>query len=308
MNKVTPKNVRFIKLGQGGEWEATCIQEGMIRLGYESPYHQESMERKWDVVKAYWLDARQGNQGAATRDVNQIRDFYELSEADVWITFFRRKLYWCQVSPEVLLLGDGSRIRKTINGWHSTDVNGTPLSIENLDGRLTKVQGYRGTICTVDMQDYLVRKINGEVIEEVKRAKLSLDNLRIDIEDLIKGLWWHDFELLVDLIFSKGGWQRFSVVGKTEKDLDLDLYSTTTKKRAFVQIKSTTNKSEIEKYISSFNEYEKYDEMYFVYHTGDMDRTILDNAYPNIHVWNVKRIAELVVSSGLVEWLLSKRS
>jgi hypothetical protein len=89
---------------------------------------------------------------------------------------------------------------------------------------------FRGTICSIDLQDYLVRKINGLVIPEVEKTKNSLETLRADIEDLIKGLWWHDFELLIDLVFSKSGWQRFSVLGKTEKDSDLDVYSPQHKK------------------------------------------------------------------------------
>jgi hypothetical protein len=87
------------------------------------------------------------------------------------------------------------------------------------------------------MQDYLIRKINGQTTDEVENAKLSLTRLKSDVRDLIQGLWWHDFELLIDLVFSKAGWQRFSVLGKTEKDIDLDIYSPTTQKRAFVQIK-----------------------------------------------------------------------
>ena len=44
-------------------------------------------------------------------------------------------------------------------------------------------------------------------------------DLKEKVENLIQGLWWNDFELLVDLIFAKSGWQRVSVLGKTE-DVD----------------------------------------------------------------------------------------
>ena len=72
------------------------------------------------------------------------------------------------------------------------------------------------------------------------------------MKKLIKGLWWSDFELLTDLVFSKLGWQRYSVLGKTEKGIDLDLYSSSTQKRVFVQIKSDTDIKQLDEYVSNF--------------------------------------------------------
>ncbi|MCE6978601.1 hypothetical protein EI534_14665 [Pseudomonas frederiksbergensis] len=307
MKPISPNKVRFIKLGEGGEWERTCIEENAIRLGYHSPHHEDSLAGNWDDVRQYWLNRRKGKEGSATRDINQIRDFYELEESDVWITFYKKKLYWCHAASEVIELEDQSRIRNVIGKWSSTDINGKPLRVENIDGRVTKVQGFRGTICSIDQQDYLVKKINGHTIEEVENATLSLEKLKADTEELIKGLWWHDFELLIDLIFSKSGWQRFSVLGKTEKDIDLDVYAPATQKRAFVQIKSATTRADFEHYVKTFNEYDQFDEMYFIYHTCHEDLSDVETRHPNIHLWNLKRISGLVVNAGLVEWLINKR-
>ena len=305
---IAPEKVRFIKLGFSGDWEHSCIEGNTIRLGYESGQHNDCLNGNWDVVRQYWLSAR-NDQGAATRDTNQIRDFYELKESDVWITFYKRKLYWCHAAREVIELeGDKTRIRNVIGCWSSTDINGEPLRIENLDGRVTKVQGYRGTICSVELQEYLVRKINGLTITEVENAKTSLQKLKSDVEDLIKGLFWYDFEILVDLIFSKAGWQRFSVLGKTQKDIDLDVYSPTTQKRAFVQIKSSTSRAEIESCIDSFGGYEQFDEMYFVFHTCNADLTDIKIHNLNVHLWGLEKISGMVVNAGLVEWLINKRS
>lgn len=308
MQEINPTQVRFIKLGEGGEWEASCIAEGVIRLGYHSPHHQDSLNRNWDVIRQFWLIARKGNQGATTNSVNQIRDFYELDEHCLWITFYKKRLYWCFADTKVEELPDLSRVRDVIGQWSSCDIYGKPLRVENIDGRVTKVQGYRGTICSVEMQDYLIRKINGHTIDEVQTAKDSLQRLRGEVEELIKGLWWHDFELLIDLIFSKSGWQRFSVLGKTEKDIDLDVYSPATQKRAFVQIKSSTSKTDFELYLKSYDEYEQFDEMYFIYHTCREDLASTLGERKDIHLWDLSRIARLVVNSGLVEWLINKRS
>lgn len=303
---VTPK-IRFIKLGEGGQWEESCIRENTIRLGYHSPYHQESLAGDWNSVRQFWLAQRKYNEGAATRDLNQIRDFYELREEDIWITFHRKRMYWCHAASTVRELEDGSRIRQVIGRWSSTDVTGHPLGIENIDGRITQVQGYRGTICAVALPDYLVRKIKGEPLPEVIETEKVLIELKNQVARLIKGLWWHDFELLIDLIFAKAGWQRFSVLGKTGKDIDIDAFSPATQRRAFIQIKSYTTYQEAKRYIDAYREHDDFDEMFFVYHTSTTDLVDLAPKDQNIHLWGLDTIAALVVSSGLVEWLVNKR-
>ena len=40
---------------------------------------------------------------------------------------------------------------------------------------------------------------------------------------MLRALDWRDFETLVDLIFARGGWQRSSVLGKDQADVDLIL-------------------------------------------------------------------------------------
>ena len=121
-------------------------------------------------------------------------------------------------------------------------------------------------------------------------------------------MWWNDFELLVDLIFSKSGWQRVSVLGKTEKDIDLDIFSPVTQKRAFVQVKSTTNASQIYSYQKIFSQYDQYSEMSFVFHTfsGNLDKLSIND--PKVRIWDISRVAELVIHTGLIDWLITKRT
>jgi hypothetical protein len=307
MPEAKQPQIRFIKLGEGGRWEASCIAEGTVRLGYHSPHHQASLSGQWDVVRTFWLEQRKGNEGATTSSVNQIKDFYELTEDDIWITFHRKRMYWCRAGREVHELEDGSRIRRTIGNWSSMDGNGRPLSIENIDGRVTKVQGYRGTICTVQMPDYVLRKINGDVIQEVMEAEQALAALKTKVSSLIAGLWWNDFELLIDLIFARAGWQRFSVLGKTGKDIDIDAFAPATGRRAFIQIKSETSLAEAERYIAAYQEYVDFDEMFFVYHTCSADLQQLASREANVHIWGLDAIATLVISSGLADWLINKR-
>lgn len=304
---IKPETIRFIKLGEKGRWEKSCIEdESSIRLGYVSPYHENSLMGDWEPVYAFWLDYRKGDKGAATRDLIQIRDFYDLSEAALWITFYKRKLYWCFAEKQVRQEEDGSRTRKAINGWSCKDLNGSTLTIENLDGRVTKVQGFRGTICGVDLPEYLKRKINGQEQPDVKAAKDNLASLRQSIENLIQGLWWKDFELLVDLIFAQSGWQRISVLGQTDKDIDLDVFSPVTNKRAFIQVKSHASHEVFNNSVARFREMKQFDEMYFIVHTSDPG--LANRPGSAVTVLGLSRLAELVINAGLVNWLITKRS
>lgn len=299
--------IRYIKLGEGGCWEKSCIEEdNTIRFGYEGK-HEECLAGNWDAVKEYWLSNR-NNLGAAARDVNQIRDFYELSENEIWVTFYKRKMYWCRASKDVIELEDGTRIRHVIGSWSCKDVKGDSLTIENIDGRVTQVQGFRGTVCSVNLPEYVLRKINGETQPEVEVAKKNLEDLKVSMANLISGLWWKDFELLIDLIFAKSGWQRVSVLGKTEKDIDLDLYSPITNRKAFVQIKSSTNISEIRSCIDTYKAHNQYNEMYMAFHTFNGDIRLIEESDPSVHLLDISKIAELVIHTGLINWLITKRT
>ena len=270
MQRVTASEVRFIKLGGKGEWEQECIESSnpCIRLGFRSNQHNECLAGNWEDVYNYWHKTEGKTAGKATEYTNQVKAFYELDETSVWITFYKRKLFWCRVSREVIEWSDDkTRIRRTIGKWSSQDINGHELHIDNLSGALTKVQGFRGTICRVDAVDYLLKKINGEVSPEIIEAEKSLHQLERSLEILIQKLGWKDFELLTDLIFTQAGWQRLSSLGKTEKSIDLDLLSPVTGKRAFVQVKSQASLETFLRYKADFENMNQYDEMYFVVHS-----------------------------------------
>ena len=302
-----PTDVRYIKLGRGGEWEERCLHHDQtIMLGYRNPHHADACNGDWDAVYNFWLEERDGKAGVAKSDLNQIRDFYTLPETALWVTFHARYLYWCFADSHVEELPGGERVRKAIGGWKRESLTGVPLRIENLDGRLTKVQGFRGTICSVASNDYLVRKIRGDVQPDVQAAQearqLLLDRLGV----LIEGLWWKDFELLVDLVFAETGWQRVSVLGGAEKDLDLDLLAPVTRRRAFVQVKSSATLATLHESIASFRSMPDFDEMYFVVHSADSALRNLE--VDGVMVVDLPKLAEWVVSAGLVDWLITKRS
>ena len=191
-------------------------------------------------------------------------------------------------------------------GTGATRVYGQLLHIENLDGRVTKVQAFRGTICSVEPEDYLIRKIRGDEQPDVKDALNKYEALKSSLEELMRGLWWSDFELLADLVFAQSGWQRVLILGKTEKDIDIAILSPVTGKRAFVQVKSRANLATLEQSITAFRQMPQYDEMYFVVHTAD--GAVAKYSEPGVAVIDISRLAELVMTAGLVDWLIKKRS
>ncbi len=307
MDKIKVKRAYFIKLGGKGAWEEDCILHNQtIKLGFHNPLHSECLARKWDEVYEHWIE--QGKtKGKATEIKNQTKAFYESDEETLWITFFRRRMYWCFAEKEVIQLADGARIRNVKGKWCYHDIEGYPLTLENLSGKLTKVQGFQGTICSVRELKYLTRRLNHQKLPEVQKAEDTLIILLRDIEPLIKNLTWKDFELLIDLIFTQAGWQRISTLGKTEKSIDLDLMSPVTGNRAFVQIKSKSSRDVFENYIEQYRSMDEFDEMYFVVHTTDNSLSEWQDE-PDIKLWDVTKLSKLVINSGLISWLMKKGS
>lgn len=301
---VAVKKAYFIKLGRNGSWEKVCIEGGMLRLGFNNPFHAECLSGNFEPMRQ-WFEGRAKTKGVVTSNTNQVKTFYEADVDTLWITFYQRRLWWGFAEPGIEQLEDGSRIRKIKNGWNSLDQRGEVLTVDKISGRLTKIQMYQGTLCEVREAKYLRDKINGVVSVEVAKAKEHLSSLMDAILPLIKNLTWKDFELLVDLLFVNAGWKRIGVLGKTEKDIDLDLLMPVNGRRAFVQVKSSSTQSEFEEYVETFSSNSLYDEMYYVVHSLKKDLQVPESGRP-VTVLKDNALAKLVVNSGMVEWLIEK--
>lgn len=305
--KVKASAVRFIKLGREGGWEQSCIEGSppCIRIGFRSSQHAESLAGDWTAVRTHWVTKGGKTPGKATEFTNQVRTFYTANEKTLWITFWRRKLWWAFAASGVVELKDGTRIRQVLGKWSSTDILGKDLLVENLSGALTKVQGFRGTICRVEESAYLLKRLNGEALLEVEAVVNAKQALEESVASLIRRLTWKDFELLADLVFTRAGWQRVSSLGKTQKTIDIELLSPVTSKRALVQVKSQADASTFQRYSEQFREMSQYDELFFVVHTPDPELADLLTE-PGVHLLSGVRLAKLVVSSGLTDWLVAK--
>lgn len=294
----------FIKLGRSGDWAQECINKSILRLGFNNPHHQKCIEGDWDFIRNYWKNEGHKTDGKATETTNQIRYFYE-SEADVlWITFHNRKLYWRFSSREITVTGD-NRIRPCKDSWSCKDIKGNELTVEALSSKLTQTQRFEGTICKIKELDYLKQRLNCTELPSVIRARKACNELKDSLIDLIKILTWDDFELLIDLIFSYSGWKRIETLDKNQKWIDLVLESPVTGKKAFVQVKSTSDIPTFQKYLDQFKNMNQYDEMYFVVHSPKTDLRGYDGDHSD-KIILVDKIAKLSINAGLAEWIISK--
>lgn len=304
---INPKLAYYIKLGRGGNRERECIEETQtLWLGYQEIPDELCRQGKWNEVQKI-LEGIRNDTGAATRDRNQVRAFYEADESVLWVTFFGDLLYWCFSSPEITLLPDKTKTRPVIGHWSSTDILDNPLQKTQLSGPLLRMQGFRGTICKVKELKYLVQKINGIVQPEVEDALQAKAEFEEKIGTLIRKLHWKDFELLIDLIFRQAGWQRMGVLGKTEKTIDLDLRYPITEERFLVQVKSSASLHQLLNFRERLLEYQDYDRVYFIVHTPSND-LIQAQDIDDIEVWLLKDIAHRVVLYGLADWVIAKVS
>ena len=257
---------------------------------------------RWkELTASFMADGK--DKGTATRFTNEVRQFFQDDGLTLWITFVGEQLHWGftdQTPPQVSAELKGT-CRTIKDGWRGTDVVGEPLTKERLSGALTKLAAFRGTSCTVDQADYITRRINGQKSPKVERALAASAEMKAAVLELMTLLGPRDFEMLVDLVFTTTGWRRVGTVGKTQKTLDLDLVSPSTRERAFVQVKSHTTSAQLAEYVGKFKELGPYDRMFYVFHSGEA-RTDAED----VTVIGPEELAELVMDAGLASWLIRK--
>lgn len=305
---IEPSEARYIKLGPGGAWERKCLTEGTLRLGYYDVPHEMGVAGDADGIRQIYLDRGHARRTASSH-ARQVLDFYHAASTTLWITFCDGFLWWSFAKPEVTFLGSdpnaapfGSRSRGCVSGWSNKSLGGRPLRMSEMNGQLTAVSSFQGTICTVKAFDYLVGKINDEDLPEIVAARDAKSALLGATQDLLSLLTWRDFEILVELIFAQSGWRRLGETGGSQKTVDLELMLPTTGERAFVQVKSKADQDQLNEYVERLSGRDEA-RMFYVYHSAECP-LIVDS--PRVTLIGRARLSELVIETGLVDWLITK--
>ncbi len=305
MEKVNFKKAYFIKLGRGGEWEASSIEENKARIGWLSWPLEEINRKDWNALKEKYLHEYK-NKGTATNDINALKNFVESAADTIWVTFHNSQLWWCHLGKEGILEDVTSKYRLLSDKWHNHDINDHLLLANQIPGNLSRVQGFRGTICEIAEIEALRRLINDEPSDAFKAIHHAKSKLVAEVGKGLKQLHWKDFETLVDLLFRNAGWRRVSLLGETMKFVDMELLEPITGDKYQVQVKSVATVNEFEEYFRNFS-HGIYRRLYFVVHSPDKKLAELKiDKYPNTELILPERLAKMIVEFGLTDWLLTK--
>jgi hypothetical protein len=251
-----PAATRYIKLGENGKWATDALEQGTIAFGYRSIDHRACLAGNWDEVRRQLLEMGR-TAGGVSHGLRELKDFYGLPENTLWVTMADGHFWWAFEEGPVVGVEAGNsdepaRYRRTRAGWSKTSLTGEPLTVRSLSSALTSTASYQMTICAIKHADYLLRRIRDEPDPlHAQATALKVEMCEIGLR-MIRQLDWRDFETLVDLIFARGGWQRSSVLGKNQADVDLILSQPTIGETAWVQIKSGTSQAELDDYVGRF--------------------------------------------------------
>jgi hypothetical protein len=310
MKRIDFKNAYYIKLGRGGGWEESSIQENKIRIGWKEWPLEEINRGEWEKLKKEYQRGRK-SKGASTTDLNALKIIVKSTSADVWVTFHKSQLWWCRLGENRVFEDNISKYRLVSNKWHNTDINNNVILVNQIPGSIAKIQRFAGTLCKIKEIDTLRRLINNEPSEAYKNISVIKSNLEKIVEECLKQLHWKDFEILVDLIFRNAGWRRVSLLGEAMKYTDIELVEPITNDMYQVQVKSKATLKEFEEYARDFS-VNNYRKLYFVVHSPERSLAELANdkhkqySDKGIELILPERLGKMVVGYGLIDWLLKK--
>lgn len=308
MESIEFQNAYYIKLGKQGKWEQSSIEGNKARIGWGGQTLDDINERRWDVIGKQLIKAfsKNGNSdnGAVTRDLNALKIFAESKSDDIWITFYESRLWWCRLKGPVRS-DEISKYRSLDWCWSDCDTKGNRLLVNQISGRLSKVQRFQGTICKVREKEDLHRLLNHEPSRAFKEIEAARENLITQIESGLRLLHWRDFETLIDLLFTNAGWRRLSVVGKTMKYVDMEYEEPITKELYQVQVKSAASLSDFKQYQEQFSP-KGFKKLYFVVHSPSKNLVDCKPDSKKVELVLPERLAQMTVNLGLTDWLSKK--
>jgi hypothetical protein len=306
-----PTTVRYIKNGPGGCWWSTAKRDNQLHLGWKSIPRDLITSRNLKAIEPI-LRAEFKDQGAATRDLNQLSYVLTSPSQHIWVTVEQSFLWWCTVEDKPITNLDGESLDKgnfwleCALPWSNKTLNGKLLAVSDLPGGVTMTSAFRSTICIPREAAAIRRIILGEVDKDAAQASQKRVEYEHSLEKLIQRLTAKDFELLVELILARTGWVRSSSVGKAKEGVDIEAENIAVDELAFVQVKSSADQITLNDYIQKYeNRREHYDRMIMAVHSPQGPMKVPETA-DSVQLWNCETIAKLSVRLGLGAWIESQ--
>lgn len=310
MTAELPVSVRYVKTGEGGRWWAVSRERGEMHLGWTAVPHALLEARDYPAIDAA-IRASFGPKQGATQDINGLKLLLDHPSRFLWITFQEGYMWWCTVRDGITVNPAGSSRDEghfwlsCDRPWSNTSLNGRALVMANLPGFVTATAGYRATTCEPGGAQAALRIIRDEEDADVIAAAKARSAFEDAVAVLVARLGAKDFELLVDLILARTGWNRVARLGGATEGVDVEAENIAAGELAFVQVKSVAGQAVFDDYVQRYNgRRDIYDRMIFAVHSPRGTLVAPDDR--SVQVWSGAKIATLVVKLGLSEWLSNR--
>ena len=311
MPDTLPKTVRYIKNGAGGRWWKAAKASGQLHAGWQEVPPELLVRRDLDAIAPKvraWSEGRNG----ATQDVKALRTLLEHPSQHLWITFEDGCLWWCTVhdgpqpNPKKESMSEGHFWLTCDRPWSNVTLGGVrSLVMAELPGTITTTAGFRGTVCEPGGAKEILRIIQNEEDADAKAAAVARAAYETAVAKLVARLSPKDFEMLVDLILARTGWNRLQKVGGVSEGIDLEVENITSDEVAFVQVKSTAGQATLDDYLARYDDRRgRYHRMIFVVHSPK--GALAAPSDPSVSVWEQDAIAHRVVKLGLADWVAAR--
>lgn len=134
---------------------------------------------------------------------------------------------------------------------------------------------------------------------------MSKPNLKNKLAHILRRLDWRDLEQLVDLIFARSGWQRLTVLGVQEQDIDLITEEPVFGDRAWVQVKAQSSIATVKDYLRRFEADGSCQRFVFAFPElqGDLAGVPLSETD---EIWDGAVLAGKAMNAGLTEWVFQR--
>jgi hypothetical protein len=296
----------YIKLGPKGAWEEDSLNSGRLRFGWSGQDIQDINAKQWGLIAEQLRTEHHGKPSqVATTDFHRLQDIADSGPDDIWITFSQAKLWWARLRDDLVQQDKLSKFRHTADAWSDKAINGRLLFASELPGKVSQLQGFRGTVCRVRYPDLLKRILIGARSPLAESLSVQRSGLSRRIAEAIRELHWKDYETLVDLVFRNSGWVRIGVLGQHAKAYDLELREPITENRYVVQVKSRAKRADLLATAEQFSPND-YSRVFFIVHSPSKDLEGAFDIPEHVELVPPSRLADLVVDAGLIAWVEDK--